>query len=94
MTQTAMSIFRIQKRYSKSLSISIACIIVLTVIRQLTKSVLKRDFDLKLELPDDRLCPPVPVRYHYVRWLQELMDSTSDSNPENVSKDSIRGLDM
>jgi len=62
------------------------------VIRQLTKSVLKRDFDLKLELPDDRLCPPVPVRYNYVRWLQDLMDSTSDS--EDPAIDNITGLDM
>ena len=27
--------------------------------RQLTKSLLKRDFGIKLDLPDDRLCPPV-----------------------------------
>jgi 23S rRNA A1618 N6-methylase RlmF len=27
--------------------------------RQLTKSILKRHFKLKIELPDDRLCPPV-----------------------------------
>ena len=27
--------------------------------RQLTKSLLKRDFGLQIELPDDRLCPPV-----------------------------------
>jgi 23S rRNA (adenine1618-N6)-methyltransferase len=26
---------------------------------QLTKSILKRDFGLKLKLPSDRLCPPV-----------------------------------
>lgn len=31
----------------------------LIAYRQLTKSLLKRDFGLKLELPDDRLCPPV-----------------------------------
>jgi 23S rRNA A1618 N6-methylase RlmF len=30
--------------------------------RQLSKSLLKRDFGLKLELPDDRLRPPVGER--------------------------------
>jgi 23S rRNA (adenine1618-N6)-methyltransferase len=28
-------------------------------VRQLTKSLLHRDFELKIDLPDDRLCPPV-----------------------------------
>jgi 23S rRNA (adenine1618-N6)-methyltransferase len=36
----------------------------------------------------------VPVRYHYVRWLQELMDSTSDTTSEDPPKDEIIGLDM
>ena len=29
--------------------------------RQLTKSLLKRDFGLNVELPDNRLCPPVII---------------------------------
>lgn len=36
---------------------------LLTVLRQLTKSLLERDFGIKLDLPDDRLCPPVSVTY-------------------------------
>jgi 23S rRNA (adenine1618-N6)-methyltransferase len=28
-------------------------------VKQLTKTLLKKDFGLKIELPDDRLCPPV-----------------------------------
>lgn len=28
-------------------------------VMQLTKTLLKVDFDLSIELPDDRLCPPV-----------------------------------
>lgn len=31
--------------------------------RQLTKSLLKRDFGLELDLPGDRLCPPVSARF-------------------------------
>lgn len=30
-------------------------------VQQLTKSVLRRDFGLKIELPGDRLCPPVCI---------------------------------
>ncbi|KAG9585504.1 hypothetical protein KCU86_g15405, partial [Aureobasidium melanogenum] len=63
-------------------------------LQQLTKSILKRDFDLELDLPDDRLCPPVPVRYNYVRWLQDLMDTTSDVDVKDHSKQEITGLDI
>ncbi|TID20629.1 DUF890 domain protein [Venturia nashicola] len=47
-------------------------------VLQLTKSLLMRDFGLKLKLPNDRLCPPIPIRWCYVRWIQGLIDSTSD----------------
>jgi RNA methyltransferase len=29
---------------------------------QLTKSLLHRDFDIDIDLPNDRLCPPVRLR--------------------------------
>lgn len=42
-------------------------------VKQLTKSLLSIDFGLKVELPDDRLCPPVsavaPPRCLCVREL-------------------------
>ncbi|EFW17460.1 hypothetical protein CPSG_05903 [Coccidioides posadasii str. Silveira] len=47
-------------------------------VRQLTKSLLRRDFKLNVELSDDRLCPPVPNRFNYVLWLQDLIDTTND----------------
>jgi len=48
---------------------------------QLTKSLLKEDFGLKIELPDDRLCPPVPNRHNYILWLKSLLDSSSYRQP-------------
>ncbi|KXX79225.1 Methyltransferase-like protein 16 [Madurella mycetomatis] len=44
---------------------------------QLTKTLLQVDFGLRMELPDDRLCPPVPNRHSYILWLKDLMDTTS-----------------
>lgn len=32
---------------------------LITIIRQLTKSLLSRDFGIDIDLPEDRLCPPV-----------------------------------
>ncbi|KAI5301291.1 hypothetical protein KEM55_006094 [Ascosphaera atra] len=42
-------------------------------VRQLTKSLLKRDFGLEVELPEDRLCPPSK------HWLEivQLVDPVS-----------------
>ncbi|KAL1897128.1 hypothetical protein Sste5346_004333 [Sporothrix stenoceras] len=42
--------------------------------RQLTITLLRRDFGLKMELPDDRLCPPVPNRLSYVVWIKSLIE--------------------
>jgi 23S rRNA (adenine1618-N6)-methyltransferase len=44
--------------------------------KALAKAILNVDFDLKIELPDDRLCPPIPNRWNYVHWIQTLIDST------------------
>ncbi|KAG8417944.1 hypothetical protein J3458_005394 [Metarhizium acridum] len=48
---------------------------------QLTKTLLKLDFGIKLELPDDRLCPPVPNRHSYILWLKDLLDTSSYNEP-------------
>jgi 23S rRNA (adenine1618-N6)-methyltransferase len=46
-------------------------------VRQLTKALLHRDFDLSIDLPDNRLCPPVPNRFNYIVFIQRLLDSTT-----------------
>ncbi|ROW00458.1 hypothetical protein VPNG_07921 [Cytospora leucostoma] len=50
-------------------------------VKQLTKTLLKIDFGLDIELPGDRLCPPVPNRHNYILWLKGLLDSSSYNEP-------------
>ncbi|POR36356.1 Putative methyltransferase-like protein C27D7.08c [Tolypocladium paradoxum] len=50
-------------------------------VMQLTKTLLKLDFGLDIELPEDRLCPPVPNRHNYILWLKGLLDTSSYSAP-------------
>ncbi|KAK2624382.1 hypothetical protein QTJ16_006332 [Diplocarpon rosae] len=64
-------------------------------VYQLTKSLLKRDFALKISLPPDRLCPPVPNRLKYILWIQGLLDSTSDSYTDTYDPErEVLGLDI
>jgi 23S rRNA (adenine1618-N6)-methyltransferase len=57
--------------------------------------LLKADFGLTILLPDDRLCPPVPVRWNYVHWIQELLDTTSEDYGEHFDPErEVIGLDI
>ncbi|KAH9064375.1 S-adenosyl-L-methionine dependent methyltransferase [Lactarius vividus] len=62
-----------------------------TAQRRLTQALLFRDFDIQLEIPDDRLCPPVPNRLNYVLWLQDIL---SHSSSQEKPPTSIRGIDV
>ncbi|KAK0321765.1 hypothetical protein LTR82_007251 [Friedmanniomyces endolithicus] len=65
------------------------------VVQQLTKTLLKCHFGLTISLPDDRLCPPVPVRWNYIRWIQELLDTTSDTYTDHHDPSrEVLGLDI
>jgi 23S rRNA (adenine1618-N6)-methyltransferase len=44
--------------------------------RVLSKAILQTDFDLQIEVPDDRLCPPIPNRWNYVAWIHALIDKS------------------
>ncbi|KAM4062041.1 U6 small nuclear RNA (adenine-(43)-N(6))-methyltransferase [Hirsutella rhossiliensis] len=57
---------------------------------QLTKTLLKLDFGLVMQLPQDRLCPPIPNRHNYILWLKGLLDTSSYSPPGR----SLVGIDI
>lgn len=64
-------------------------------LKTLTKTILKLDFGLHLEVPDDRLCPPVPNRWNYISWIQRLLDSTSsDYSGRYDPERQVIGLDV
>lgn len=64
-------------------------------VRQLTKSLLQQDFDLKVDIPENRLCPPVPNRLNYILWLQDLIDTTGDEYRDDFDPDrDVTGLDI
>ncbi|KAF1850700.1 uncharacterized protein K460DRAFT_271989 [Cucurbitaria berberidis CBS 394.84] len=64
-------------------------------VKTLSKATLKSDFGLQLEIPDDRLCPPIPNRWNYVAWIQGLIDSTSPDYSNKYDPDrKVVGLDI
>ncbi|KAG9230666.1 hypothetical protein BJ875DRAFT_384648 [Amylocarpus encephaloides] len=64
-------------------------------VQQLTESLLKRDFNLQISLPPDRLCPPVSNRLNYLLWIQSLLETTSDSYDDTHDPErEVIGLDI
>ncbi|KAH8681718.1 hypothetical protein BX600DRAFT_392618 [Xylariales sp. PMI_506] len=64
-------------------------------VMQLTKTILKQHFGLEVELPEDRLCPPVPNRHNYVLWLKDLLDSSSSTYADTYEPErNVTGLDI
>ncbi|ORY18921.1 hypothetical protein BCR34DRAFT_472566 [Clohesyomyces aquaticus] len=65
------------------------------VHKAVTRAILEVDFGLKVQLPDDRLCPPVPNRFNYVRWIQDLIDQTSPQYTDKYDPErEVIGLDI
>ncbi|TGJ83628.1 hypothetical protein E0Z10_g5147 [Xylaria hypoxylon] len=64
-------------------------------VMQLTTTLLREDFGLRVNLPPDRLCPPVPNRHNYILWLKDLLDSTSSSYSQQYEPGRrVTGIDI
>ncbi|RYP53340.1 hypothetical protein DL768_001697 [Monosporascus sp. mg162] len=64
-------------------------------VMQLTKTLLRLHFGLRVDLPLDRLCPPVPNRHNYILWLKDLLDSSSPSYSQIYEPERpVEGLDI
>ncbi|KAF3942232.1 hypothetical protein ABW19_dt0201112 [Dactylella cylindrospora] len=69
-------------------------------IRQLAKALLKKDFKLEVELPEDRLCPADSMlikcnRLNYILWLSDLLTDTHTETPASGSSPrKVVGVDI
>ncbi|CAL1294725.1 unnamed protein product [Larinioides sclopetarius] len=53
-------------------------------LRMVTRVLLKKDFELDVEIPDGYLIPTVPQRLNYILWIEDLL-TILPKNSENVS---------
>ncbi|XP_053610112.1 U6 small nuclear RNA (adenine-(43)-N(6))-methyltransferase [Plodia interpunctella] len=56
-------------------------------LRVLTKCLLKSDFNLDVDIPEDRLVPTLPLRLNYILWIEDILKVINEEN-------GIWGLDI
>nr|SVE71619.1 EOG090X04JL [Daphnia similis] len=58
-------------------------------VRALSTVLLKRDFNLEVELPPDRLVPTLPLRLNYLLWVEDLLQLVKPATEQLV-----QGIDI
>ncbi|XP_045473157.1 U6 small nuclear RNA (adenine-(43)-N(6))-methyltransferase [Harmonia axyridis] len=56
-------------------------------LRALSRTLLKKDFDLNVDIPCNKLIPTIPLRLNYLLWLEDLLNI--EKNTEQ-----IHGIDI
>lgn len=58
-------------------------------LRALTTTLLKNDFGLTVQIPEDRLVPTLPMRLNYLLWVEDLLQTVP-----NCSEETVTGIDI
>ncbi|XP_013196987.2 U6 small nuclear RNA (adenine-(43)-N(6))-methyltransferase [Amyelois transitella] len=49
-------------------------------LRVLTKCLLKSDFNLDVDIPEDRLVPTLPLRLNYILWVEDILKAINNGS--------------
>ncbi|XP_035692171.1 RNA N6-adenosine-methyltransferase mettl16-like isoform X1 [Branchiostoma floridae] len=63
-------------------------------MRCLTCTLLKEDFGLEVEIPNDRLIPTLPLRLNYIHWIEDLLQGMDDVTKEAGDSGKVTGIDI
>lgn len=57
-------------------------------LRYLTTILLKKDFNLDVHIPEEKLVPTLPLRLNYILWLEDVLEWKPETNS------SVKGIDI
>ena len=54
-------------------------------VKILTLCLLKKDFDLDLEIPPGNLVPTLPLRFNYLLWIEDLLNEVTGTSGSRLT---------
>lgn len=49
-------------------------------VRSLSRVLLLHDFGIHVEMPENKLCPPIPNRLNYILWIKRVLEATRSTS--------------